>query len=218
MMTHWKWILRKGRTMNTFWLKLAGIVLGLFVVLIVAARFLSPDGSTTPSETSPEPEPKDIYQQAREDQERFSVPPAEATVPEPEAAPSEPESAAAEPASEPASAETEATPPPVAQPTLIYIKPLDEIDSIQAQRLLNAAIPGRSMGRMRVGFNLTVQNCRQIIRDYPDSVYAFQAKRILADIPERYRETYKLTEQLLDVSMFLKRRPGTQPMQITIEN
>jgi len=199
--------------MNTFWLKFAGIVLGLFVVLIVAARFLSPDASTTPTETSPEPESRDIYQQAQEDQERFSVPPAEAPVPEPEAVPSEPESAAA-----PVPAETEAALPPVAQPTLIYVKPLDEIDSIQAQRLLNAAIPGRSMGRMRVGFNLTVQNCRQIIRDYPDSVYAFQAKRILADIPERYRETYKLTEQLLDVSAFLKRRPGTQPMQITIEN
>jgi hypothetical protein len=198
--------------MNTFWLKLAGIVLGLFVVLIVAARFLSPGGSTTPSETPTEPEPRDIYQQAREDQERFSVPSAEAPVPEPEAAPSEPEPAQADPE------KTEAAAPPAAQPILIYVKALDEIDSIQAQRLLNAAIPGRSMGRMRVGFNLTVQNCRQIIRDYPDSVYAFQAKRILADIPERYRETYKLTDSLLDISAFLKRRPGTQPMQITIEN
>jgi hypothetical protein len=71
---------------------------------------------------------------------------------------------------------------------------------------------------MRVGFNLTVQNCKQIIRDYPGTAYAYQAKRILADIPERYRVNYKLTESLLDVSEFYKPRSGTRPMQFSVEN
>lgn len=198
--------------MNTFWLKIAGVALALFVVLIVVARFFSSDSSTPRSEPREEPEVKDIYEQAQVDQERFSVPTAESPVPEPVAAEPEPAPDA------PPSAATVPEAPPAPKPTVIYVKPLDEIDSIQAEKLLNAAIPGRTMARMSVGYNLTVQNCKQIIRDFPGTVYAFQAKQILASIPERFRERYHLTEQLLDASEFLQRRPGTQPMQIAVEN
>lgn len=187
-------------------------MLALFVALIVVARFLPSDSSTPRSEPQEEPETKDIYQQAEEDQERFSVP-ADAQASAPEAVTTEPEPAPVETA--PAEPAVPATPP---QPTVIFVKPLDEIDSIQAQKLLNAAIPGRTMARMSVGYNLTVQNCKQIIRDFPGTAYAYQAKQILASIPERFRERYHLTDELLDVSDFLKRRSGTQPMQITVEH
>jgi outer membrane protein assembly factor BamD (BamD/ComL family) len=61
------------------------------------------------------------------------------------------------------------------------------------------------------GFNLMVQNCRQIIKRWPDSQYAYQAKRMLADLPPRYQTRYKVTKEEMDVSMFYKQRPGTQP-------
>ncbi len=198
--------------MNTFWLKIAGVALALFVVLIVAASFFSADSSEPRSEQQEQSEVKDIYEQAQVDQERFSVPTAETPVSEPVTAEPEPTPGVS------TSSETVPEAAPAPAPTVIYVKPLDEIDSIQAQKLLNAAIPGRTMARMSVGYKLTVQNCKQIIRDFPGTVYAFQAQSILASIPERFRERYHLTEKLLDVSEFLKRRPGTQPMQIALEN
>jgi outer membrane protein assembly factor BamD (BamD/ComL family) len=49
---------------------------------------------------------------------------------------------------------------------------------------------------------LMVDYCRQIIERWPKSVYAFQAKRMLADIPERYKKMYNVTEKEMDVSSF----------------
>ena len=198
--------------MNTFWLKIAGGALVLFIVLIVGARFLPSDDKPkqrpVPEPTvEQEPETKDIYQMAEEDKKKFSVPSETAPLTEPvvtETPPTPPQQPEPSPAPQ--------SPPP---PTVIYVKPLGEIEKIQAERLLNAAIPGRTMGRMRVGYNLMTQNCKQIINDYPDSLYAYQAKLVLADIPERYRRVYKLTDQLLDVRRFYTPRRGTQALQLS---
>jgi hypothetical protein len=195
--------------MNTFWLKLAGGIVVALVLLIVGASFFSS------KDTSPEPaddtsseslvekvtETKSFAKQVEEDKEKFAVQPP----PQPKQAP-EPSSQTSEP--------RKPTAPAPVEPKVIYVKPLDEIDSIQAEKLLSAAVPGRSMARLRVGYNLTVQNCRQILNDYPDTWFAYQAKRVLADLPERLRPNYKLTDDLLDTSMFLQQRPGTQPMKL----
>ena len=77
------------------------------------------------------------------------------------------------------------------------------------------AVPGRSIGRLpTTGFKLMVDNCRTIIRRWPDSFYAYSAKKMLADLPERYQMRYKITEEEKDLSMFAEQRPGTRPFTI----
>ena len=51
---------------------------------------------------------------------------------------------------------------------------------------------------------MMVDYCREIIQKWPESEYAFQAKRMLADIPERYKKMYNVTDQEMDVSSFYK--------------
>jgi hypothetical protein len=60
----------------------------------------------------------------------------------------------------------------------------------------------RKMGRLpgiRLGYKNMVDHCREIIRRWPDSKYAFNAKRLLADIPERYRKMYNITKEEIDL-------------------
>jgi hypothetical protein len=98
----------------------------------------------------------------------------------------------------------------------VYFKELGEIDQIEASRLLNVAVPGRSIGRLpKIGSKLLmVDSCRTIIRRWPDSQFAYKAKQLLADLPERYQKRYKVTEEEKDVSMFAEQRPGTKPFTI----
>ena len=78
--------------------------------------------------------------------------------------------------------------------------------------MLNVAVPGRSIGRLPMtGFTLMVPNCREIIQKWPDSWYAYRAKQMLGDLPERYKIRYKVTKEETDLSMYYKQRPGTEP-------
>jgi hypothetical protein len=40
---------------------------------------------------------------------------------------------------------------------------------------------------------------------------------MLIDMPERFRERYKITKEELDISKFTKQRPGTKPFSGTVE-
>jgi hypothetical protein len=92
---------------------------------------------------------------------------------------------------------------------------LSEIDKIEAERFLNVAVPGRSIGRLPVtGFRLMVDNCRRIIERWPDSWYAYRAKQMLADMPPRFRPRYHITEEELDLSRFAEPRAGTKPLVV----
>ena len=102
--------------------------------------------------------------------------------------------------------------PTVEEPTTLYFKELSEIDKIEAERLLNVAVPERSIGRLPMtGFKLMVDTCRQIIRRWPDSWYAYRAKQMLADMPQRFRKRYRVTGEEMDLSRFAEPRPGTKP-------
>lgn len=192
--------------MNTFWLKIAL----LFILVLGAIVLVSVFFSGTPEPEEPQ---KTFYDQAEEDKEKFLA--------KPEALDTQEQPAVTTPGQTPEKADSvESTPPvpkPVEQPkpTVLYFKPLDEIDNIEAERLLNVAVPGRSIGRLPMtGFKLMVDNCRQIIRRWPDSWYAFRAKQMLADMPERYQKRYRITAEELDMSRFAKQRPGTQPSKV----
>ena len=99
----------------------------------------------------------------------------------------------------------------ITKPTTMYFKPMTEMQEIEVQRIMPTTEAGRSIGRLPMThFSLMVQGCRQILAKWPASWYAFRAKQMLEDMPERYWTNYKVTEEELDISKFMKRRPGTQ--------
>ena len=183
--------------MDSIWLKIAAVAVVLVVVLIVGSRFMSNEPASAPQSVAPEAEkPKTVYDSFERDDKEFGVDsqatdePAEAA-----AAPAAATTAAPEPATT-----VQSPPPPPPQPTF---EKLSIEDDVQAQRLHSMALEERKRSRLPM---MTpkgmVDYCRQIIQRWPKSEYAFQAKRMLADIPERYKKMYKVTDQEMDVSSF----------------
>ena len=198
--------------MNTFWLKIMGLAVLAVAVIILISVFTSGTDSESPEPQPKEPQ-KTFYDQAEEDKQRFLTAPqaqdSQTQTPATEQAPPIESQTAAQ--SVPKTIES----PKPAQPTLVYFKELGEIDQIEAERLLNAAVPGRSIGRLPMtGFKLMVDSCRTIISRWPQSRFAYSAKLMLADLPERYQTRYKVTEEEKDLSMFAEQRPGTKPFTI----
>ena len=196
--------------MNTFWLKVAAGIVGIVVIVVIIGMF------TSNSAPQPEEPEKTFYDQAREDKEKFLAEPKAVESPDQQQVPEQNQTIEEKAPVEETTAETapqQPAPTPVEppKPKTLYFKPLSEIDKIEAERLLNVAAPGRSLGRLRTGYKLMMDTSRQIIKKWPDSWYAYRAKQMIIDMPERYRERYKVTEEELDLSMFYKQRPGTQP-------
>ena len=205
--------------MNTIWLKIAAVAVVLVVALIVGSTFMSDKSASTPP--PPKEEPKTVYDMAERDKQFLEEPkaaeePAEAQAPEPQPEPTAPAAAVQQPTPEPTQQTSGVVlPSQITQATTMYFKPMSEIDDIEAQRLLPMATAGRSIGRLPVThFNLMVQGCRQILDKWPDSWYAFRAKQMLEEMPERFWRNYKVTETELDVSKFLKQRQGTEPRTV----
>ncbi len=196
---------RGGTIMNTFWLKIAGFAV-LVVVVIVGITVFTSSEPEQAREREPKPREKTFSDQAEEDKQRFLA--------EPKAVDSGGQSQMPENQTIAERVQPTIEPPKPPEPVRLYFKELDEIEKIEAKRLLNWAVPGRSIGRLQVGFKLMVDNCRQIIRRWPDSWFAYRAKQMLADMPERYQKRYRVTEEEKDVSTFAKPRPGTKPFII----
>lgn len=80
--------------------------------------------------------------------------------------------------------------------TELKFKELSMEDEIQAKRLWEVVITQRKMARLpaMVGYKQMVYSCREIIRRWPESEYAFKAKRALTDLPEQYRKQYNITD------------------------
>lgn len=194
--------------MNTIWMKIAGVAVVVVVVLIVASRFMSDQSAPQPGPEEPAGE-RNFYEMADRDKQFQEEP-------KPVEEPAAQEAPAQEPAPQPAPAASPyILPSRITQPTTLYFKPLSEIDDIAAQELLPYATTGRSIGRLPVmQYGLMVKACRQIEERWPDSWYAFRAKQLLEEIYERYAANYKITEQELDISRFMKRRQGTEPRTV----
>ena len=75
----------------------------------------------------------------------------------------------------------------------VEVEELSREGEYQASKLFEMAITQRKMGRLPgVGYGQMVDYCRQIIEKWPRSVYAYKARRMLGDIPERYWKRYKI--------------------------
>jgi hypothetical protein len=207
--------------MNTIWLKIAAVAVVLVVVLIVGSKFMSKESTPAPAPSEADP-PKTVYDMAERDKQFMEEP--KAAEPQPPAQPpvvEQPEQAVPsqpvqEVAQQPVKQDTGIVlPSNITKATTMYFKPMGEIEDIEAQRILPTVTAGRSIGRLPVThFNLMVQGCRQILQKWPDSWYAFRAKQMLEEMPERFWRNYKVTEQELDISKFLKPRRGTEPRTV----
>lgn len=172
--------------MNTIWLKIAAAAVGLLVAVVVVSKFTSNDSTPAPQAASQESDkPKTVYDSFERDDREFGVQDKAGEEPVEEIAPAEEAPAAQD-----------------AQPTFEKL-PIEE--EIQAQKLHSMALEERKRSRLPMMTpKLMVDYCREIIQKWPSSEYAFQAKRMLADIPDRYKKMYDVTDQETDVSSFYK--------------
>jgi hypothetical protein len=155
--------------MNTFWLKAAAVAVVVVGSIIVVTAFLRKSG--------PKPKPKTYYDVIAEDDKRLRVNPEPAVE----------ESPAAE------NTRTSELVKPEPKP---QFKELSLEDKVQAEKLFELALFHRKQGRLPgMSYKKMVDYCREIVQRWPDSEYAFKAKRMLRDIPERYRKLYNITDE-----------------------
>jgi hypothetical protein len=200
--------------MNTFWLKIAAfalIVVAVIVLIGVFSHSKRPEPLSIPTAAEPVNKPaKTFDEQVERDKEKFLTPPRPPGKKPAEEAIKQPVQEQNKP---PVTQTPQQPAKPSEQPAQLYFAPLSGIDKIEAERLLNVAVPGRSIGRLPIAtdYQLMIEPCRQIIKKWPDSWYAYRAKQMLRDVPVRLRERYKITPEELDISEFYKQRPGTVP-------
>ena len=177
--------------MNTFWLKVAGAAV-LVVAVVVGFNVLkSGSGSKTK-----EPETSYWDQVAKDDAKlradaQYKGPP-EGNQP---ARPGNQMPVAQPNTQSQVTQQTDKVEPPKPE-----FKKLSFEEEFEAQKLFEMALAQRKMGRLPVmSYGLMVRYCREIIQRWPDSEYAFKAKRMLTDIPERYHKQYNITPEEIDL-------------------
>ncbi len=171
--------------MNTFWLKIAGVAVLVMGVIVGITVFTSSEPEQA-REREPKPREKTVYDQWEEDEKKLS------------AEPQYNEPPATTPSVQPGTKAVQQT-TPVAPPKPEF-KKLNEIEDIQAQQLWEWVKNQRKMGRLPVmGYGPMVKTCRDIIQRWPESKYAFYAKRALADLPPRYHKMYNITKEEIDL-------------------
>ncbi|UCG57921.1 MAG: hypothetical protein JSU70_00160 [Phycisphaerales bacterium] len=174
--------------MNTFWLKVGGAAVGVLVIIVAVGVFTSSENSPAPAESPAEQEqkPKTVYDVWEKDEERLKAEPEynEPPKPSPPTQPSDTQQSAQLP---------QPTPPPKPK-----FRELSFEEKVEAERLLEWALNERKLGRLsmgpvRMGYKKMVDHCREIIQRWPGTEYEFKARRMLADIPERYHKMYGIT-------------------------
>lgn len=173
--------------MNTFWRKIVGLVIVVVAVIFLVNAFRN-------WRNRPRPEAKTFYDVTRNDDKRLRA------APQPREQPIERQAPARQQASRTQESPRPSTAVGPAEQPKPHFRELSEIERIDAERLFEVAIQHRKMGRLRgIGLKTMVDCCRQIIQKYPDSIYAFRAKRMLADIPERFRSRYHITDEEINL-------------------
>ena len=182
--------------MNAFWVKIAIFAVVVAGIVVLINVFPKPQQKA---------ETESFYDVAVKDSKRLLAEPEKVK----DTQKRKPQQRQEQPAEQPKAAKPS---PAVEEPTTLYFKELSEIDKVEAERLLNVAVPGRSIGRLpTTGFKLMVDTCRRIIQRWPDSWYAYRAKQMLVDMPPRFRKRYRVTDDEMDLSRFAEPRQGTKP-------
>jgi len=171
--------------MNTIWLKISGLVV-LIVIGIVLYSVLTSEKGPQPKQPAVREQPaKNIYEQWDKDDKELLAEPEYKQPP----APNQP----VQQTNQPVPAQPAEQPKP-------QFKELSPEQEMEAQKLWNWVENQRKMGRLPVmGYGQMVKGCRDIIERWPESKYAFFAKRALADLPQRYRQMYNITDEEIDL-------------------
>lgn len=175
------------------------ILIVVIIAVIVGIVALMPKEEAQPKEP-----PKTIYDMAKKDRAELLA--------EPDANDFENEQSTSNAEQQ----EEQAEPEKPAAPTVLYFKEVDEIEQIEADNILANVPQWRTIGRMPfTGYNIMVQSCRQLMQRFPGTIYDYKARRALAQIPEQYRQRYKITDDEVDLNYFTQQRPGTMEYKIT---
>ena len=182
--------------MNT-WLKIAIGIVVVLVAIIVIAKFL-------PSNQPAQPE-KTYYDVIKEDDARLRAEPnvkeTRKSVPIGRVIP-------IAPVNQPGQSVTpqQIKPPPTIDESQLVFKSLEIEEEVEAQKLFEMALASRKIGRLPIlTYGNMVNYCREIIQRFPGSEYDFKARRMLADIPEEYRNQYKITADDIDLTKWPKK-------------
>jgi type IV secretory pathway VirB10-like protein len=186
--------------MSGVWIKIA-IFAVLVVGVIVGISMLSPGQKPPPQG------PQTYGEQVAEDRAKFAIDYENQSLPPQPARPAPQEPSEQPQTPPPAAQPSPATQPPALQqpaPQPLKFVELEVEDQVAAERLYEMAMRERSMGRLPgVGkYTRMVQYCRQVIKQYPGTVYAYRAKQMMADIPRDYQEQMGVTAEELDLSEF----------------
>ena len=176
--------------MNTFWLRLAGIAVGVVVVIILIGTF---SGGDKEPERPQEPE-KGFSDMVKRDRETLSA------VPQP----AEPGAAAQQnTAAQDQAAQQTNVPPQAVEEPLPEFRKLEFEEEVEAQKLMEWVITQRSMGRLPVmGYGEMVRKCREIKQRWPGTKYAYQATKALADLLPKYHKMYNIKPEEIDLKNF----------------
>ena len=160
--------------MNTFWLKAAGGVVVVVGLIMLVNVFKSSSSKQKPKTT--EAEPNTFYDTIAQDDKRLRA--------------------------EPGANQTRRSVAPKTseryEPNAADFKELSDEERVDAEKLFEMAMFQRKEGRlpgMSSGYKLMVDYCRQIIQKYPDTEYGFKARRMLGDMPARFRQQYNVTDE-----------------------
>jgi len=164
--------------MNTFWFKIAALVIIIIIGVVLLANFLS-----SGIEEATDFERVEKLVEAQE--ARFQAELAEAELKAKQAKQAKAKGAdVKQPAAQPE--------PP--QPQIDEIEELQQ--NLQAQKLYQwAETEFRIARKPLMSYKRCVDFCREIIQRWPDSAEAAKARVLLRKIPERHRQRYNITDE-----------------------
>ena len=204
--------------MNTLWLKIGSGVIGILIVIVLISVFMNRgDETATPQVPIDNNIPTNPWEQGNENSMASGSNTDNSQVDSP-------------PVTEPlesngtgSSAPDEAQPLPM-QPqaidSTIYTKKLNSQEQELAKEQLEYAM--RSFNAVNnmpgASYITAVEAARRIITRWPESLFAFNSKLLLAKVPKNLHRQYNITPEELDTSIFYQTRAGTVPMKIKIED
>ena len=183
--------------MSGFWLKLAGVIAAVFVVLIVLT--VIPQGEDEPAGQTRQPEQRTVYDAFEEDEERLDAPIKQQEL----AKANEPNQQQASEQARQQVAREQPEPQPEQpqqkseqQDQQPQFRELSRAEEADAEKLWQMAKQQRKMGRLPgMTFGQAVQYARDIIEKYPKTEYAMKARRLLADLPYNAKQRYEITKE-----------------------
>ncbi len=196
--------------MDTFWLKVAAVIVVIFGV-IIGVNMLMPDKQDEPKEP-----PKTIYDMAEKDRKELLAAPSAKDFGDSEKPEQQSESAEGTEQQDGQTAPVVVEPEKPAEPTVLYFKEVSEIENIEADRILQMIPSWRTIGRMPfTGYNAMVESCRLLMERWPGSRYDYMARRALSEVPQRFWGRYQITDKEIDLEYFKKQRPDTIQYTVT---